>query len=74
MQKRYVYILLSEECEIIATETSLKKIWDKHAEELGLLSRAYISQLLSRKKESGEQLRFNGKHGDKFRLAARRIQ
>ena len=74
MAKRFIYILLSEDCEILATETSLKKICDKYGEEYGLLSWGYLTKLLSPKKETGEQVHFKGKNGDKFRLAARRIQ
>lgn len=74
MPKRYVYILLSEDCEILATETSLKKVVDKYGEEHGLLSWGYLTKLVSKKKESGEQVHFTGKNGDKYRLAARRIQ
>lgn len=74
MPKRYVYILLSEDCEILAIETSLKKVVDKHGEQYNLLSWGYLTKLLSPKKGTGEQLHFTGKDGRRFRLAARRIQ
>ncbi len=74
MSKRFVYILLSDACEIIGVETSLKKICDKYGESHGLLSWGYLTKLLSPKKKTGEQVRFTGRHGDNYRLAAWRIQ
>lgn len=74
MIKRYVYILLSKDCKILAVETSLKKLCEKHGEKYGLLSWGYLTKLLSPKKETGEQVMFTGKNGDEYRLAAWRIQ
>lgn len=74
MAKRFVYILLSDDCDILATETSLKKLIDKHSDKYDLLSWGYLTKLLSPKKETGEQVRFTGKDGKKYRLAASRIQ
>jgi hypothetical protein len=74
MNKRYVYILLSDDCEILATETSLKKLINKHGETYSLLSWGYLTKLLSPKKETGEQVIFQGRDGNTYRLAASRIQ
>lgn len=74
MQKRYVYILIGEGCELIAVETSLKKIVDKHSQERGLLSYGYLAQKLGPAKRKGEDVTFTGKNGDTFKLAARRLQ
>ena len=72
MQKRYVYILLTENCDILATETSLKKIIEKHGEKL--LSYGYLAQLISPAKKKGTDVLFTGKDGNKYKLAARRLQ
>lgn len=72
MGKRHVYILLSDDCEILATETSLKKIVEKFPGRL--LSYGYLSQLLAPAKRKGETVSFTGKDGNKYQLAARRIQ
>ncbi len=76
MSKRNVYILLSADCEILATETSLKKIVDKHGEKYSLLSYKYLSELLGKaRKEKGKaEFDFTGKNGNTYTLAARRIR
>ncbi len=76
MSKRNVYILLSEECEILATETSLKKIVDKFGDKYGLLSYKYLSELLgkARSEKDRAEFEFTGKEGGNYKLAARRIQ
>ena len=74
MAKRYVYILLSEKCEVLAAETSVKKIIDKYGDKLGLLSYQHINRLVRPTKEEGGEAEFKGKNGDRFRIAARRIQ
>lgn len=74
MQKRFVYILLSSECEVLATETSLKKIIDKYAEAYKLPNYRYLQKKLAPLKEKGEQLKFKADDGQFYRLSASRVQ
>lgn len=74
MQKRYVYIPLSDDCQILTTETFLKKLCDKHSDKYGLLTWRYLTDQISPLKETRGQFRFKGKDGTYYRLAASRIQ
>lgn len=74
MGKRFVYILLSEECEVLATETSVKKIHNKHADSLALPSYQHLNRLVRPTKEEGGEADFKGKDGTMYKIAARRIQ
>lgn len=73
MSKRFVYILIDQDCHIVATETSVKKIVDKHGERLGLLSYQHLTRLARRTKEQGGESSFKSKNGETFKICARRV-
>lgn len=74
MAKRFVYILLSKDCEILATETSVKKIVEKFGKKYQLLSYQHLTRLVRPTKKEGGQVHFKAKDGTMYRIAARQIQ
>lgn len=75
MSKRFVYILIAEEgCNIVATETSIKKIVDKFGKDLELLSYQHMNRLVRPTKEEGGEVQFKSKNGIRYKIAARRVQ
>ena len=73
-QKRYIYLLISDDCRILAAETGLKKLVNKYGEKYKLPDYVALVRKLKPAKVAGEQAFIEATDGTRYRLAAPRVQ